>query len=275
LARRFGGFCGTLTESDLIFALTNANGEDAKLLFEVVLSMKVSWFLRCLLVVLCWHLLRGRSGAQLPDAPAAQTETKQLKTHPPNDPNAPVAPRVVIINGRSYMPPTQHELLINYLNESYGLNAFANSTIRAVYNEARETPKGWGTDFAGFSQRYGSAVAITAINGNVRYGMEEVFHEDLRYIPCHGCTVKHKIENALLAEITARHDTDGHRFFTLTPTVADFSGPIIAHCLWYPNGFDPFAGVVATRTVFATRVGVHLFREFVLERRHKDPKEPQ
>jgi len=103
--------------------------------------------------------------------------------------------------------------------------------------------------------------------------MEEVFHEDLRYIPCHGCTFKHQNENALLAEITARHASNGHRFFTLTPTVADFSGPIIAHSIWYPT-YNPFGGVVATRTVFATRVGSHLFREFVLERRHYDPKEP-
>jgi hypothetical protein len=145
--------------------------------------------------------------------------------------------------------------------------------VRALYSEIRGKPSGWGTDFPGFAQRFGSAAAVSAINGNVRYGMEELFHEDLRYIPCHGCNLKHKIENALLAEITARHDADGHRFFTLTPTIADFSGPIIAHSLWYPSGFDPFAGVVATRTVFATRVGLHLFREIVLERFHKDPKE--
>jgi hypothetical protein len=30
--------------------------------------------------------------------------------------------------------------------------------------------------------------------------------------------------------------------------------------------------VVATRTVAATRVGAHLFTEFVLERRHHDPR---
>jgi hypothetical protein len=118
-------------------------------------------------------------------------------------------------------------------------------------------------------QRFGSNVAITAIDGNVRYGMEELFHEDLRYIPCHGCSVKRKLENALLSEVTARHDSDGHRFFTLTPAIADFSGPIIANASWYPN-HDPFGGVVGTRTVAATRVGAHLFSEFVLERRHHD-----
>jgi hypothetical protein len=202
----------------------------------------------------------------VPDAPQPQAAEKQLKVR---DLSAPREKQVVVINGRPYRPPTQHQLFIDYLNDSYGLPAFARSMTRALYGEARGLPTEWE-----FQQRLGSALAITAINGNVRYGMEEVFHEDLRYIPCHGCNVKHKIENALLAEITARHSSDGHRFFTLTPTIADFSGPIIAHSIWYPSGFNPFGGVVASRTVFATRVGGHLFREFVWERRHHDPKEP-
>jgi hypothetical protein len=120
-------------------------------------------------------------------------------------------------------------------------------------------------------QRFGSNLAITAIDGNVRLAMETVFREDMRYIPCHGCSVRRKVQNALLSEVTARHDVDGHRFFTLTPAIADFSGPIVANAVWYPN-HDPFGGVVGTRTVAATRVGAHLFTEFVLERRHHDPR---
>jgi len=211
------------------------------------------------------------SAGAMPDAPNPQGVQVGLKVR---DPSVVRAPQPVMINGRSYQRPTQRELFLSYLRDSYGLPALGLSTARTLYNQGLDQPKGWGTDFAGFSQRFGSNLAITAINGNVRYGMEEIFHEDLRYIPCHGCNVKHKVVNVLLAEVTARHDTDGHRFFTLTPTIADFSGPIIAHTLWYPSGFDPFAGVVATRTVFATRIGGHLFREFVWERRHKDPKEP-
>lgn len=180
-----------------------------------------------------------------------------------------------MIHERRYVPPTQRELFTAYLRDSYGLPAFGRTIVRTLYGEGRGAPKEWGTDAAGFGQRFGSNVAITAINGTVRYGMEEVFHEDLRYIPCHGCSAKHKIENSLLAEITARHENDGHRVFTLTPTISDFSGPLIAHSTWYPGASrDPMGGVISARTVFATRIGGHLFREFVLERRHKDVPEP-
>jgi hypothetical protein len=175
------------------------------------------------------------------------------------------------VNGKVYDQPSHKDQFLDYLNDSYGLPAFARTTVRTLYSEARGTPEGWGQDFPGFAQRFGSNAAITAIDGNVRFGLETLFREDMRYIPCHGCSVKRKIMNALLSEVTARHDVDGHRFFTLTPAIADFSGPIIANAAWYPN-HDPFGGVVGTRTVAATRVGAHLFREFVLERRHRDRK---
>jgi hypothetical protein len=210
----------------------------------------------------------GQPPQPLPDAPtppALRQRTPEEKKE-----NARVA-NLAMINGRPYERPTAKIQFHDYLRDSYGAPAFVRSTVRTIYNQAEDGPSGWGQDFPGFMQRFGSNVAITAINGNVRYGMEELFHEDLRYIPCHGCSIKRKLENALLSEVTARHDTDGHRFFTLTPAIADFSGPILAHSIWYPD-FDPFAGVVATRTVAATRVGQHLFTEFILERRHHDRK---
>ncbi len=212
--------------------------------------------------------------AQNPATPLPDAPSKPLNARPaPDSAQAAEALRVsklAIVNGRPYERPSNRAVFLDYVNDSYGLPAFARTTVRTAYAQARGKPTGWGTDFPGFMQRFGSNAAITAINGNVRYLMEYTFHEDLRYIPCHGCRVKAKIENALLAEITARHSSDGHRFFTLTPTIADFSGPIIAHSIWYPGGPDPRAGAVSARLTFATRIGAHLFREFVLERRHQE-----
>ena len=182
----------------------------------------------------------------------------------------PAKPNVAIVNGCPYQRPTGREQFRDYLRDSYLLPAQGANVVRAAYAQARDRPTQWGENVTGFMQRYGASAGITAINGNVRYGMENIFHEDLWYVPCHGCGVKRKIENALLAEITARHDDDGHRFFTLTPTIADYTGPIIAHSIYYPGGANPASGAVSARLVFATRIGQHLFREFVLERRHHD-----
>ena len=230
-----------------------------------------------LLPLLC-ALAGGRATAQTPtpaatplvppDAPHAAA----LQSRIPRTPAEIEAARIAAlgtVNGRTYQRPTHKIQFRDYLKDSYGLPAFARTGVRSLYEEALDKPSGWGQDFPGFAQRVGSNAAINAIDGNVRFGLETLFHEDMRYIPCHGCSVRRKIQNAMLSEVTARHDVDGHRFFTLTPAIADFSGPIIANATWYPN-HDPFGGVVATRTVAATRVGSHLFTEFVLERRHRD-----
>jgi hypothetical protein len=216
-----------------------------------------------------WWISAAVSAAQ-ETAPQAASQTA-LK---PRDTTVAPAPSLVMVNHRPYQPPTQSELFHAYLRDTYGVWGWTNTAIRAGYGQARGKPDDWGQDWPGFGQRFGSSAAVTSINGAVRYGMEEAFHEDLRYIPCHGCTAKHKIENALLAEITARHRSDGHRVFSLTPTIADFSGPIIVHTAWYPGAsVGPEDGVVSARLVFATRIGVHMFQEFVLERRHKDEPE--
>jgi hypothetical protein len=179
----------------------------------------------------------------------------------------------VMINGRPYVRPTPKEQFDDYAKNTYGWPALAFTSIRVSIAQARGKPEEWGQDWPGFGQRFGSASATTAIDGNVRYGMEMLFKEDMRYIPCHGCSIHRKIENALLAEVTARHDTNGHRFFTLTPTLSDMSGPMIANSVWIP-GHTTIDGFTGSRLIFAYRIGGHLFTEFVLERRHHDPKLP-
>lgn len=179
----------------------------------------------------------------------------------------------VTINGRPYVRPTPKEQFDDYAKNTYGLPALAFTSVRALVAQGRGKPEEWGQDWPGFGQRFGSASATTAIDGNVRYGMEMLFKEDMRYIPCHGCSIHRKLENALLAEVTARHDSDGHRFFTLTPTLADMSGPMIANSVWIP-GHTTIDGFIGSRMTVAYRIGGHLFTEFVLERRHHDPKLP-
>jgi hypothetical protein len=203
-----------------------------------------------------------------PSAPQASSDNSDSLLQAAQLKKAPV-----MINGRPYLRPTPKEQFKDYLRDTYEWPALVRASTRALYAQGRGKPEEWGQDWPGFGQRLGSSSAVTAIDGNVRYGMEMLFKEDMRYIPCHGCSAKRKLKNALLAEVTARHDNDGHRFFTLTPTVTDMTGPIIANACWIPN-HTAIDGFVGSRLIFATRIGGHLFTEFVLERRHHDPKLP-
>jgi hypothetical protein len=204
------------------------------------------------------------ASSTLPDAPQTRLPAKPLQQRPELSPeDAAEALRIsklARINGEPYDQPSTHDTLVDYAKDTYGVPGLVGTGLRAMYAEIRQKPESWN-----FGDRLGSAEGITLINGNVRLGMELIFREDLRYLPCNGCSFRKKLENVLLAEVTARHDEDGHRFFTLTPTVADFSGPIIAHSIWYPGAADPLQGVVSARTVFAARIAqrlaIEIFRD--------------
>jgi hypothetical protein len=237
-----------------------------------------------LALVMFAGLAQGQATEPAPTPPgvaAAQSNPdnqKSLKPRPALTPEQQAEEirisKLAIINGRPYDQPSEIDRFIYYINDSYGIGPATGGLVRASYGQLRGKPSGWGSDAKGFGERFGSAYAVGAIDGTVRYGLGELFHEDLRYIPCHGCSAKKKVLNVLLSEVTARHDETGKRFFTVTPLVADFSGPIVAHSTWYPGNADPEAGVVAARLVFATRIGGHLFKEFVMERFHKDKPIP-
>ena len=222
-------------------------------------------------LLLCGRLVSAQdpAGVPPPDAttplpakPLTQRETKDQAKMMEEAAEAVRINNLARINGVPYDQPSAGDTFHAYVRDTYGWPAAVSTTVRALYSQVRGKPPTWN-----FADRLGSAYGIQLINGNVRYGMEVLFHEDLRYLPCHRCSAKLKLENALLAEITARHDDDGHRFFTLTPTIADFSGPIIAHAAWYPT-YDPLQGVISARLVFATRIGGHLFQEFVIDKIH-------
>ncbi len=92
--------------------------------------------------------------------------------------------------GRPYDQPSAGDTFRDYLRDSYGLPALARTTVRALYSQGAASRTGWGTDFPASRSALRPSAGITAINGNVRYGMEVLFHEDLRYLACHGCGVQ-------------------------------------------------------------------------------------
>lgn len=198
------------------------------------------------------------------EAKPAQSKPLQVRPGPQSPEDQAEALRIsklARINGVPYDQPSAHDTFIAYVKDTYGLTGLIQTAFRGTYTEIQQKPTPWDA-----ADRYGTSAAITVINGNVRYGFEVLFREDLRYLPCNGCSVRKKIENSLLAEITARHDADGHRFFTLTPFIADYSGPILAHELWYPGELSgPLPGFKSARTVFLSRIGTHVATEFFLD----------
>jgi hypothetical protein len=173
----------------------------------------------------------------------------------------------VLFYTRAYDPPTRHDDFHAYSMELIGPRTFIAASFRAGIEQTRLVPVGWGRDVPGYLQRYGSAYGEAAIDSTTRYSLAQVFHEDVRYFPCYGCSVWDKYENAVLAEVSARRGEDGHRVFSATPILAGFSGPLIAYAAWYPPGYSNAQAIQHAGLGFITRIGFHLLREFIVDRK--------
>jgi hypothetical protein len=197
------------------------------------------------------------------------TSTSQL----PNAPSAAITPAPLpIVSGRPYRRPTAHENFVAFRGDLIGVRPFLSAGLRSGIEQARTVPTGWGQDFPGYMQRYGSAYGESAIDNTVRFGLAAAFHEDIRYLVCHRCSAHDKIENALLSEFTARHGADGHRAFSATPIIANFSGPLVAYTAWYPPGYGPDDAARHSALGFGTRIGFRIVREFLLDRDNKSER---
>jgi len=189
--------------------------------------------------------------------------------------NAPEAPDdTTFVNGRLYHKPTRREDLRAYEHELIGPRVFISAAVRSGIEQIRPVPVGWGQDFPGYIQRYGSAYGEFGIDSSVRYALAGVLHEDVRYLICHKCSGGAKVKNAFLAEMTARHGEDGHRTFSLTPIAAGFSGPLIAYSAWFPPGYNEGDAAKHAMFGFGFRIVGHMVREFFFDKDTKRDATP-
>ena len=194
----------------------------------------------------------------LPDAPSStRAAAVDVQANP-----------LPILNGRHYRVPTNGENLHVLSRRLFGLGALGGPAFTAAWQMARDRPdpRYWPEGTEGYFKRYGAAYGTRVIQAGTRYSLGAVLHEDNRYLLCHGCTLKQKIYNAVLADYTARHGADGHREFSPTGILAGYSGPLIAYAYWYPNQDPNYTIQRGARNAlvgFGTRPAAHLAFELL------------
>ena len=194
----------------------------------------------------------------LPDAPSAM---------PAGERNS-----LPILNGRHYRPPTAGEQLRTLERRVFGVGPVGGSLFSATIQFARDRPDPlyWNTDAAGFGKRFGAAYGQRVINAGTRYTLGALLHEDNRYILCHACSLRSKLANALLADVTARRGPEGHRVFSPTGIAAGMSGSLVAYAFWYPNQDPDYTIGRGARNAligFGTRPATHFALELLDGRR--------
>lgn len=136
---------------------------------------------------------------------------------------------------KTYAPPTQSERLREYFRHTYGLASFLEAGARAGIDQARDRPSGWPEGAEGYGERYGSAMGLIVVRGTTEYLLSDLFHEDLRHIPCGSGCEESKFKLALEDTFMARRGSDGHKTLSIARLAAPISGTLVAST-WRPDG---------------------------------------
>ena|SRR5579863_2060890 len=135
---------------------------------------------------------------------------------------------------RSYMPPTHSEAFRAYVSHTYGIGTVLEAGVRAGIDQARFRPSQWPEGAQGYGERFGSAMGEIVVRGTTEYGLGQIFHEDLRILPCASNCSGSKFKAALEDTFTARKGSDGHRAFSFARIIGPISGSLVAET-WKPG----------------------------------------
>lgn len=164
----------------------------------------------------------------------------------------------------SYQPPTQGQRFKSYFKQTYGIYSILEAGARGGIDQARNIPSEWPQGAQGYADRFGSAMGQIAIRGTTEYLVSDLFHEDLRFVPCASPCAESKFKRALEDTFTARKDDDGHRAFSFARLAGPIAGGTVATTTWYPSGYRD--SEIVRQTVIS--YGFRFVRNYLRELAH-------
>jgi hypothetical protein len=138
-----------------------------------------------------------------------------------------------------YSRPTERMKIRTYVFDAVGPYPIVGAALVAAVNQREGTPPEWRQGAAGYSERFGSNLAIAAVTTTTRYALAEAFREDTVYYRCECKGVFRRLGHALISTVTARRGDDGHRRLSFPALVAPYAGTMTAVYAWYPERYGP------------------------------------
>lgn len=136
-----------------------------------------------------------------------------------------------------YTPPSQSAKFHNYLFDAFGPYPISVYAVVAGIDQEYKSPPEWQQGIKGYSERFGSDIAIAAVSTTTHYALAQAFKEDTLYYRCECKGVLPRLRHAVLSTLTGRRGADGHSVFSVSALVAPYVGSMAAVYGWYPDRF--------------------------------------
>lgn len=138
---------------------------------------------------------------------------------------------------------------------------FVGFAVVAAFQTGENTPGKWGRTWKGYTERYGTDLAVNAIHDAVAGVIDNITHEDPRFFRSNRTGFKDRLRDAVSQTIIAHTDSGG-RNFAYGNVIGSYSAAQTA-ALWLPHEKGTVAkGFGYGTLLLATEAGRNAFREF-------------
>jgi len=156
----------------------------------------------------------------------------------------------------------KHELFRKYIVNSLGPEGVLGAALSAGFDQVRNSPTVWGGGAPGYSKRWASDYAESAIGDTTKYAFARMLHQDPSFQRCQCTGFGPRFGHAVSSVFKARN-IDGEWVWSPAVGAGIVASSVIPAATWYPYENGTRDGLKHTGTAIAAKIGVRVFREFV------------
>ena len=155
---------------------------------------------------------------------------------------------------------SEPQMLHNYFVSTFGPSGLAHATVFSAWAQRQNAPPQWGTGTQGYSKRWVSKFAESAIGNTAKFGVARLFHHDPSFVKCDCTGFGRRLRHAVVSPYVARA-RDGHQVFSSASLAGFVTGHLVAKTTWYPDG-GPGRVIRDAGVSLAVTTGMDVFKEF-------------
>ena len=165
---------------------------------------------------------------------------------------------------------TDHQMLHKYVWSTLGFDGALSATLGSALDQWKGSPPEWSKDANGYSRRWVSDYAESAIGDGAKYAVAHFFHQDPGFYPCACTGFGRRLHHAVDSPFMARK-RDGTRVLSAASLAGVLTGHVVSATTWYPAPLGARDGLKHAGMSLITKIAVDVFNEFRPRRPKKQP----
>jgi hypothetical protein len=156
---------------------------------------------------------------------------------------------------------TDNQMLHKYVWATIGFDGALSATVSSSLDQWKTSPPEWRQDARGYTRRWVSEYAESAIGDGAKYAVAHFFHQDPSFYPCACSGVGRRLHHAVDSPFMARNP-DGTRVPSAAFLAGALTGQVVSASTWYPAPLGARDGLKHAAWSLASKVVVDVFKEF-------------